>query len=377
VDAEKAYQAFLDDRRQTGNTRFGEAPSYADVRDCLGPGEALVEYVVGKENVVLFLLTHDALLSRTVKLRREDLDNKVELVRNLISRQDNDRWKKPAASLSRLLLAPLFADGQMDGVSHIYLVPHGTLNYLPFALLPGKDGKRIIHDYTLAYLPTALALINSNSASANKSDMLAMAPARSQLQYTSAEVRAVNSLFDPNSMALVGAAATETAFKQQAGNYRYVHLATHGFFNKYSPMLSGLELEADQDNDGQLELHEILGMDLDADLVTLSACQTGLGSGYFHEVPAGDDLVGLTRSFLHAGSSSVLATLWDVNDASTLDLMDAFYRGLDNAAGGFDKAAALARAQRLLMASERYSHPYFWAPFVLVGQVNVDQRAKR
>lgn len=377
VDAEKAYQAYLDDRRHAGNTRSDAILGYADVRDSLSPGEALVEYVVGKENVVLFLLTHEALLSRTVKLRRDDLDNKVELVRNLISRQDNDRWKKPAASLSRLLLAPLFADGHMDGIKRIYLVPHGTLNYLPFALLPGKDGQQIIQDYILAYLPTAVALINAKGASDNESDMLAMAPARSQLQYASAEASAVNALFDPNSMALVGEVATETAFKQQAGNYRYVHLATHGYFNRFSPMLSGLELETDQANDGQLELHEILGMNLDADLVTLSACQTGLGSGYFHDVPAGDDLVGLTRAFLHAGSSSVLATLWDVNDASTLDLMDVFYRGLNNGGGGTDKAAALARAQRSLLASERYGHPYFWAPFVLVGQMKVNQRAKR
>ena len=133
--------------------------------------------------------------------------------------------------------------------------------------------------------------------------------------------------------------------------------------------MSGLELESDEANDGQLELHEILGLKLDADLVTLSACQTGLGSGHFAEVPAGDDFVGLTRAFLYAGSTSVLATLWEVDDSSTLVLMKHFYAGLKQAGESEDKAAALARAQRALLSSETYNHPYYWAPFVLVGEM--------
>jgi len=108
----------------------------------------------------------------------------------------------------------------------------------------------------------------------------------------------------------------------------------------------------------------VMGMRLDADLVTLSACETALGSGYFAEVPAGDDFVGLTRAFLGTGSDSVLASLWEVNDRSTLDFMRSFYRNLAKAG----KADALAQAQRaMLHRGGRYAHPYFWAPFVLVG----------
>jgi len=98
----------------------------------------------------------------------------------------------------------------------------------------------------------------------------------------------------------------------------------------------------------------------------LSACQTGMGSGHFNEVPAGDDFVGLTRAFLYAGSTSVLATLWEVDDASTLGLMKDFYGGLNT---NEDKATALARAQRAFLSSIDYKHPYFWAPFVLVGEM--------
>ena len=114
-------------------------------------------------------------------------------------------------------------------------------------------------------------------------------------------------------------------------------------------------------------MHEILGLRLRARLVTLSACDTALASGYFSDVPAGDDFVGLTRAFLFAGSSSVLASLWEVNDRSTLRLMRSFYRHLEKSG----KASALAEAQRAMRRQVGpYSHPYFWAPFVLVGAMD-------
>ena len=145
------------------------------------------------------------------------------------------------------------------------------------------------------------------------------------------------------------------------------HLATHGIFNKRNPLFSGVELEADETEDGRLEVHELVGLRLNADLVTLSACETALGSGYFVDVPVGDDFVGLTRAFLFAGSPSVLATLWEVDDRSTVRLMRGFYEGLRQA----DKATALAAAQRAALKGGRpHAHPYFWAPFVLVGRMD-------
>jgi CHAT domain-containing protein len=166
---------------------------------------------------------------------------------------------------------------------------------------------------------------------------------------------------------LSGEAATETAVRKLAHKYQVLHLATHGYFNKLNPMLSGLELEADNANDGLLEVHEILELQLTSELVTLSACETGMGGGFFTEIPAGDDFVGLTRAFLQAGSASVLATLWQVDDRSTVDLMKDFYTHLEDTGVQGDKAVALAQAQRALRATEEYSHPYYWAPFVLVG----------
>jgi CHAT domain-containing protein len=98
----------------------------------------------------------------------------------------------------------------------------------------------------------------------------------------------------------------------------------------------------------------------------LSACQTGLGAGFFSDVPAGDDFVGLTRAFLYAGSASVLATLWEVDDRSTGMLMERFYRRLGSG-GNETKPAALAYSQQQIRSDSKYRHPYYWAAFVLVG----------
>ena len=120
-----------------------------------------------------------------------------------------------------------------------------------------------------------------------------------------------------------------------------------------------------------MQVHEILNLDLRADLVTLSACETALASGYFTDVPAGDEFVGLTRAFMLAGGQSILASLWEVNDASTLNFMVDFYRQL----GRRNKAASLSQVQRQMSQSEGgYQHPYYWAPFVLIG--NMDQNGE-
>jgi CHAT domain-containing protein len=174
-------------------------------------------------------------------------------------------------------------------------------------------------------------------------------------------------MFGSTSRVVVGKAATKTLFKQIASDYDYLHLATHGSLNRNAPTLSAIELEPDKENDGRLELYEIAGMKLHARLVTLSACETALGKGYFTETPGGDEFVGITRAFLSAGGQNVLASLWAVNDESTRALMLHFYRHLLTTNG----AEALAQAQQELRRSDvRYRHPYYWAPFVMVGPAN-------
>jgi CHAT domain-containing protein len=163
---------------------------------------------------------------------------------------------------------------------------------------------------------------------------------------------------------LTGTAATEEAFRRAAPAQRVLHLATYGVLNKQNPLFSYVELGAGGAHDGRLEAHEVFGLDLAAHLVVLSACQTALGSGRLADVPPGDDWVGLTRAFLHAGAARVVATLWPVEDQATAALMERFYQTL---ATGAEPARALAEAQRALLAAPATTHPFYWAGFVTVG----------
>jgi CHAT domain-containing protein len=125
-----------------------------------------------------------------------------------------------------------------------------------------------------------------------------------------------------------------------------------------------VELAPGGGHDGRLEVHEIFGLALAADLVVLSACQTGVGSGALSDVPAGDDWVGLTRAFQHAGAARVVATLWPVEDWATAALMERFYAAY---AAGRDPVRALAEAQRAALAARATSSPFMWAGFIIVG----------
>ena len=339
-------------------------PDAAEVRASLAADAALVEYVVGAREVIAFVLTRDHLRTLVSPLPRRDLAAKVALVRDLVVRR-GDGWQAPAASLSAHLLAPLERSGALEGKRRLYVVPHGVLHLLPFALLPrGPDGP-LVARLDLTTLPSAGSLVRREAAPRPRGGVLAVAPARARLRNSGAEARAVAGAYPEPGQLLLGADATEGAFRSAAPGFRVLHLATHSRWNRLNPLLSSLELEPSAGEDGQLEVHEILGLKLRASLVTLSACETALGSDLLGAVPAGDDFVGLTRAFLHAGSGSVLASLWEVDDRSTPELMRAFYIPLAT----IGPAAALASAQRALIAGgPPFSNPYYWAPFVLVGE---------
>jgi CHAT domain-containing protein len=372
-EAERGYQNWLDDLSRTdpryATIRALKVPSSGEVKQMLSADTALVEYVLGEDSLTTFLVTRGKLQAKTFPLRATDLYAKVELLRDLMLRRD-DEWRQPAASLYRILIAPIEQAGWLDSIHRLYIVPHGILHYVPFAALPrgsDKTGQFLVDKYVVAYLPAASALVLGERKSESRQALFALAPARSRLQYAQQEIKEVAQSFSSNNRLLVGKQATEYEFKRVASRYQILHLATHGYFNKLNPLFSAVELEPDVHDDGRLEVHEILGLQLHADLVTLSACDTAMGGGYFADVPAGDDLVGLTRAFLFAGSASVLASLWEVDDRSGSLLMGNFYRDLRLE----DKAQALAKAQRyMLRHGGRYAHPYFWAPFILVGQMN-------
>ncbi len=161
----------------------------------------------------------------------------------------------------------------------------------------------------------------------------------------------------PQSRILLRKDASESNFKKAGSAFRRIHFATHGKFQADEPLKSGLYLAKDADNDGVLTVGELYSMNLDADLITLSACETGLG-----KIANGDDVVGLTRGFLYAGSRSIVASLWSVDDKATATLMQAFYRNL----ASMNKRDALRQAQ--IKTRDTFPHPFFWAAFQLTGR---------
>jgi CHAT domain-containing protein/Tfp pilus assembly protein PilF len=365
-DAEHRYEVTT--RASDLNSQRIARPNATELSRLLPRDAALVEYVVADDRLAIFTITRSGLHAMTERVRERDLQSKVELFRDLLTESGGDRWRRPAESLYSLLVAPLERQRLLSGVHTLVIVPHGILNYLPFSALSGNVNGRVaylIEKYEVTELPAAGLLL---STSANRigppERIVSFAPSRTGLKFAIPEARDVAGIFGSKGEAVVGHSATKAQFKDSAPHYDIVHLATHGFFNKVNPILSGLQLEPDASDNGRLEVHEILKMHFKAQLVTLSACDTALGSGNFDVIPAGDEFVGLNRAFLEAGSDSVIASLWKVSDRSTLIMMGDIYRRIRREGG----ARALAEAQRAMIRSPYYNNPYHWAPFVFVGR---------
>jgi len=363
AQAERDYEALLSNSVVVTSRGTGVL-SVPDVQQRLPRDTALVEYVVGRQMVSILLITSSSVVGTPTQIKSESLSSRTELLRALIL-EKRPEWIIPARGLRKVLVDPIQSGGNLYSIRRLLIVPDGVLNYVPFAALPVDNNRVLGQDFIITYLPAAAALAQHTETYSGGS-LLAMAPSGAQLPNAPLEVRDIGRIFGSKSRVVVGKAATKTLFKQIAGDYDYLHLATHSSLNRNAPSLSAIELEPDRESDGRLELYEIAGMKLHARLITLSACETALGKGYFRETPAGDEFVGLTRAFLGAGGQSVLASLWAVNDESTRLLMLSFYRNLRKS----DAAEALATAQRELRANARFQHPYYWAPFVMVGAAN-------
>ncbi|MGB7623487.1 MAG: CHAT domain-containing protein [Terriglobia bacterium] len=237
--------------------------------------------------------------------------------------------------------------------SHLIVVPHGFLHYLPFHAL--FDGQRyLIDDFTISYAPSASVYFlccSKQTKPENRSLILgipdALAPQISE------EVQAVASAL-PNPQLFLGGEASEQRLRMLGSSCRYLHIATHGLFRQDNPMFSAIRL-----GDSMLSLFDLYHLNLSSELVTLSGCATGS-----NVVVGGDELLGLVRGLLYAGAQAVLVTLWDVNDRSTADFMKSFYSHLQ---GSPNKSAAVRQAIQQLR--KEYPHPYYWAPFVMIGNV--------
>jgi CHAT domain-containing protein len=188
-----------------------------------------------------------------------------------------------------------------------------------------------------------------------------------RLKYSRTEAQAILALVPENQRfsAFDFTANRTTATLPDLSQYRFIHLATHGLLNTVHPELSGVVLslfdENGADTDGFLRLNDIFNLNLPAELVVLSACETGLGKDV-----QGEGLVGLTRGFMYAGAKRVAVSLWSVNDTATASLMTKFYQQMLDK--GLNPVAALRAAQLEMWKSEQWKAPYYWAAFVVQGE---------
>jgi CHAT domain-containing protein/tetratricopeptide (TPR) repeat protein len=253
-------------------------------------------------------------------------------------------------SLYEALLAPLIPALR---TSRLIVIPHGTLHSLPFHAFTDGD-QYVIDKYEVTYAPSASVL----HYCLDKPDVASAIPlilgvADEFAPKVEEEVRALGTLF-PGSEVLLGSQATRENFKKAARSSRFVHIATHATFRQDNPMFSSFKLA-----DGYVTAMDLFSMECGTNLVALSGCKSGMS-----EVSGSDDLLGLMRGFLYSGARSLLMSLWNVNDESTVDLMTEFYRTWQ---GGERKGEALRHAMRAVR--EIYPNPFHWAPFFIVGKI--------
>jgi CHAT domain-containing protein len=254
------------------------------------------------------------------------------------------------------LIAPLRP--LLSNAKHLIFVPHGPLHFLPFHAL--KNGDAYLCDtHTISYAPSAtvFALCQEKPASDLSASLVLGIPDDRAPQILD-EVQSVASIL-PSAELFLGDQASTDVLKTKGSQSALLHVATHGTYRQDNPMFSGIRL-----GDGYLNLYDLYQMRLSARHVTLSGCATGMNF-----VAAGDELLGLQRGLFCAGASSLLLSLWDVHDSSTSQLMQSFYRGFIETG---DMAASLQSAMKQLR--QQNPHPYFWAPFVLVGQLALNKR---
>lgn len=327
----------------------------ARLRSLLEPGETLVEYYGVCDDLYAFVATQSGV--RAVQLDGKGLSNEVRAFRTALQKSQS----RDAGTLAGKLYARLIAPLALPEQGKLLVVPHGVLHYVPFnALATGKD--YLLDRYSIRLLPSASVLTFLNQRKPTGNGLLIFGNpdlGDPQLDLPGAQKEAMEiAHLRPGSTLLMRGDATKLAATSQAGKFAYLHFASHGKFNAAQPLQSGLYLANDKatGSSGTLTVDDLYSMNLNADLVTLSACETALG-----RTVNGDDVIGMTRGFFYAGASSVISSLWAVDDEATYQMMTRFYKEL----GTSSKADALLKAQREVKA--KYPHPFYWAAFQLSG----------
>lgn len=391
-----AYPDYYQLKYASSNVEVQELQAYLE-EDAL-----MIEYVVGKDSVYAFGLTKNGLQLYTLDVSKKELTIQVRKMRkalsnyNFILKEKNKAYQlytKTAYWFYQKMMEPMLRD--KSKIRQLILIPDGELAHLPFEAFLTKNAAQSNLGYQdLDYLMRTYAINYNYSASLwkenkeakefdNNGKMLAFAAAYEataeegelnraphlkklrkiliDLPAVQTEVQQLESIFEGDF--LYKEAATERNFKEKASDYAIIHLAMHGILNTQYPILSSMAFTENKDSleDNFLEAHEISRLSLQAELVVLSACETGYG-----KFKQGEGVLSLARSFMYSGVPSMVVSLWQVNDGSTAIIMQLFYQNLQ---AGMNKAEALNRAKLAYIeqATGASAHPAFWAPFIQLG----------
>ncbi|MCP4441288.1 MAG: CHAT domain-containing protein [Aureispira sp.] len=378
-------------------------PTAIDIQDNLKEGEVMIEYFVADSAVYVFSLSQETINWIALDIEKVTLDSQVAKLHRSLSdykfitdKPDAayDLYTQTAYWFYKNVLEPIFEQNDIATMQHLIVVADGELGNLPFEVFLTEQSPNqpsyvslpyLIKKYKVSYNYSAALMkaTHTTVASNNNGEILGIAAqydkdvenlSKTRLPYLRNFRKFLRPL--PNAQKevegikqyikgtfLSGIEATERNFKKEAGKYAILHLAMHGLLNKYTPILSSLAFTEDGDSleDNFLQAWEISKLKLNAELVVLSACETGYG-----RFEQGEGILSIARSFIYAGVPSLVVSLWSVNDASTSNIMQRFY---SNLAQGSDKASALQEAKLTYIKNTKgvAAHPAFWSPFIQIG----------
>ncbi|RZA21303.1 MAG: CHAT domain-containing protein [Lysobacteraceae bacterium] len=340
----------------------GKAIDAVTLQKMLHADEVVVAYHALPNQLMAWVLSNEGVreASFPTALKRDDLARLVDAYRDALIKL-NPNASRIGDQIGQLLLAPL----GIEAGKRIVIIPHGPLHYLPFQALR-LDGKYLIERNPISIAPSiSIAARLAERTPTASAQLLAFGnPSISPdvadpLPGAEREVHELAQRF-PGAKLFFNADANKTNFRANAPQSPLVHIAAHAMADTMDPLHSKVLLADENGQPNYLEAKDVLGMDLgNVAMIALSACESGLG-----RVDNGDEVLGFTRSFLSAGTSTLLASLWPVSDAATEKLMTTLYADL---AQGEQVQDAMRDAQRAVMADPETSHPFYWAPFNLIG----------
>jgi len=338
-------------------------PDFLQIREKIPPACTFLHYYFSPSRGGALLVSREALRWVPLEGRSQSLRSCIASLLPQISEAGNPLPEEELRDLYALLVQPL--EPFLSSSGQMVVIPHGALGYLPLEVLL-KGERYLVEEYLFSYAPSLLTSLELLEARKGEGAFPQSAflvgnplypdPSLPPLPAAEEEARLMGQFF-VKSLVLTGQKATESAVKQEAPSWELLHWATHARADAAAPLKSEILFAPDEENDGSLQAWEILSIPFQGECVVLSACETALG-----QLSSQEGLLGLVRSFLAAGTPSLIASLWSVYDESTRDFFLVFYSYWKE---GFPKAEALRKAKIWLRTS--YEHPAFWAPFILYG----------